>query len=139
MLLKRKALWYFFPWMEVDTTLLNWKVSFGRSFKFHSDLLFKSNETKFFLFFYREIILYWKKTSCYDDWNTFLYSFSISVVQCEYPSRQKNISQVSQLFSNNGSIEKWHKFKREYDLHQNYYFQWVQLIESYSRKIEIYD
>ena len=34
---------------------------FGRSFKFHSNLLFKSNKTKFFQSFYREIILYWEK------------------------------------------------------------------------------
>ena len=51
---------------------------------------------------------------------------------------EKNINQVTQLFNNNGSIEKWHKFRREYNLHENY-FQWVQLIDSYSRKMEIYD
>ena len=34
--------------------------SFASSFKFHSNLLFKGNKTKFFPFFYREIILYWK-------------------------------------------------------------------------------
>ena len=35
--------------------------SFGRSFKFHSNLLFKSNQTNFSPSFYWEIILYWKK------------------------------------------------------------------------------
>ena len=35
--------------------------SLGTSFKFHSNLLFKSNKTKFFPSFYREIILNWKK------------------------------------------------------------------------------
>ena len=50
---------------------------------------------------------------------------------------EKNINYVSQLFKNNGSIKKWHEFKREYDLHQNSYFQWVQLIDC-SRKMEIY-
>ena len=29
-----------------------------------------------------------------------------------------------------GTIKKWHEFKREYDLHETYYFQWVQLIDS---------
>ena len=24
-------------------------------------------------------------------------------------------------------LKTWHKFKREYDLHENSYFQWVQL------------
>ena len=28
-----------------------------------------------------------EKTSCYDDWNTLLYSVLISVLQCEYPGR----------------------------------------------------
>ena len=75
--------------MEVDTThYLIEKYPLGRSFKCHSDLLFKSNKATLLTSFYREIILYWKKTSCYDDWNTFLYSVSISVVQCEYPGRQ---------------------------------------------------
>ena len=34
----------------------------------------------------------------------------------------------------NGSIKKWHKFKRRYDLPQNSYFQWVQLIDSIPEK-----
>ena len=42
---------------------------------------------------------------------------------------EKNINRVSQFFKNNGSIKKWHEFKREYDLHQNSYFQLVQLID----------
>ena len=40
---------------------------------------------------------------------------------------EKNINYVSQLFNNIDSIKKWHKFKGEYNLHQNSYFQWVQL------------
>ena len=35
------------------------------------------------------------------------------------------------------SLKKWHEFKREYDLHENSYFQFVQLID-YSRKMELY-
>ena len=48
--------------------------------------------------------------------------------------KQKNINYISELFNNSGSIKKWHKFKREYDLHQNSYFQWVQLIDSIPEK-----
>ena len=47
---------------------------------------------------------------------------------------EKNIHYVSQLFNNNGPIKKLHEFKREYDLHDNYYFQWVQLAESIPEK-----
>ena len=47
---------------------------------------------------------------------------------------QKNINYVSLLFKNNGSIKQWHEFKGEYDLHQNSYFQLVQLTESITGK-----
>ena len=48
-----------------DNSFHEWKLiplyliekSFGTSFKFHSNLLFKSNKTKFFPSFYRQIIL----------------------------------------------------------------------------------
>ena len=64
------------------------------------------------------------------------YNVNIQVDKTSIPfSRfsEKNINQVSQLFNDNSSIEKWHKFRKEYYLNQNY-FQWVQLIDSYSRK-----
>ena len=35
---------------------------------------------------------------------------------------EKNSHYVSQLFNDNGSIKKWYEFKREYDLHVNFYF-----------------
>ena len=52
-----------------DKSFHEWKLiplyviekSFGRSFKFHSNLVFKSNKTKFSPSFYREIFFYWKK------------------------------------------------------------------------------
>ena len=47
---------------------------------------------------------------------------------------KKNIHYVSQLFNNNGSIKKWHKSKKEYDLHEHSYFQWVQLVDSIPEK-----
>ena len=40
------------------------------------------------------------------------------------------INYVSQIFSDNGSIKKWHEFKREYNLHAYSYFQQIQLIDS---------
>ena len=47
---------------------------------------------------------------------------------------EKNVNYVSQLFNNNGSIKKWHKFKTEYNLHQNSYFQCIQFIDSIPEK-----
>ena len=44
---------------------------------------------------------------------------------------EKNINYVSQLVSNsNGSIKKLHEFQREYNVHENFYFQWIQFIDS---------
>ena len=43
---------------------------------------------------------------------------------------EKSINYVSQLFSDNGSIKKWHESKREYNLHKISYFKWLQLVDS---------
>ena len=57
-------------------------------------------------------------------------------VQVDIPSvyflkfSEKNINYVFQLFSGNGSIKQWHEFKREHNLHECFYFQWLQLIDS---------
>ena len=135
-----------------DNSFHEWKLiplyliekSFGKSFKFHSNLLFKSNKTKFFPSFYRKIFLYWKKhlimmteiPSCilsqYLWYNANIQIDKTSIHFSRFS--EKNINYVSQLFNNNGSIKKWHKFKREYNLHQNSYFQWVQLIDSIPEK-----
>ena len=45
-------------------------------------------------------------------------------------SSEKTIDCISQLFSDNGSIKKWHEFKREYNLHESSYFKWLQLVDS---------
>ena len=47
-----------------------------------------------------------------------------------------NISYISELFSGNGSIKQWHDFKRERNLHESFYFQWLQLIDSIPQKME---
>ena len=41
---------------------------------------------------------------------------------------EKNINYVSQLLNDNGSIKQWHESKREHNLHESFYFQWLQLI-----------
>ena len=57
-------------------------------------------------------------------------------IQVDYSSvyflkfSEKNINYVSQHFSDNGSIKKWHEFKREHNLHESFCFQWLQLIDS---------
>ena len=95
---------------------------FGPSFKFHLNLLFKSDKDKFSPSFCREITLNRKKISCYDDWNTFLHFVSVSVVETsvEYPGGWnicsfltvfwKNMNYALQFFSDNGYIKKWYEF-----------------------------
>ena len=51
---------------------------------------------------------------------------------------EKNVYYVSQLGSDNGSIKRWQGFKREYDLHESSYFQWVQLIDSTPERWSVY-
>ena len=43
---------------------------------------------------------------------------------------EKCINYVFQHFSDNRSIKQWHEFKRDYNLHESFYFQWLQLKES---------
>ena len=114
-----------------------------RAFKklyFHCGSLKKRNlGTKFFPSFYREIILCWKNhltmmteiPSCilsqYLCCNANIQVDNTSIQFSRFS--EKNINRVSQIFKNNGSIKKWHELKRECDLHQNSYFQLVQLID----------
>ena len=43
---------------------------------------------------------------------------------------EESINYVSQLFSDNGSIKKWHEFKKECNLHESSHFKWLQLVGS---------
>ena len=47
---------------------------------------------------------------------------------------EKSISYVSQLFSDNSSIKKWHEFKREYNIHESSYFKWLLEIDSLPKR-----
>ena len=92
----------------------------------------------------REIILYWKNhlammteiPSCilsqYMWYNANIQVDKTSIQFSRFS--EKNVNYVSQRFNNNGSIKKWHEFKRKYNLHQNSYFQWAQLIDSIPEK-----
>ena len=43
---------------------------------------------------------------------------------------EKNINYVSQLSRPDGSIKTWHELKIEHELHENSYFQWLQVISA---------
>ena len=131
-----------------DNSFHEWKLiplyliekSFGASFKFHSNILFKSNKIKFFPSFYKQIILNWKKhlaiiteePSCilsqYLWYNRRIQVDNSSVYFLMFS--EKKINYASQLFSDNGSIKQWHEFKTEHNLDESFCFQWLQLIDS---------
>ena len=135
----------FYEWKLIPLYLI--EKSFGIAFKFHSNLLFKSNKINFFLSFYRQIIFNWKKhlamitkvPSCMLS----QYLWHKRSIQVDNSSvyflkfSEKNINYVSQLFSDNGSIKQWHEFKREDNLHGSFYFQWLQLIDSIPQRWKI--
>ena len=50
---------------------------------------------------------------------------------------KKDINYVSQLFSDNESIKQWQEFKREHNLHESFYFQWLELIDSIPQRWKI--
>ena len=50
---------------------------------------------------------------------------------------EKNINYVSQLFSDNGSINQWHEFKREHNLHESF-FSMATINRLYSTKMDNY-
>ena len=128
-----------------DNSFHEWKLIpikkyFGRSFKFHSNLFFRRNKIKFFPSFYKEIFLYWKKyltrkpeiPSCilsqYLWYNNNIQVEKNSIYLVRFS--EKNINYVSQLFRLEGSIKTWHELKTEHKLHENFYFQWLQLISA---------
>ena len=143
--IKRLYVNSFHEWKLIPPYLI--EKSFGTSFKLPSNLLIKSNKTKFFPSFYRQIILNWKKClamitevpssilSQYLWYNRSIQVNSSSVYFLKFS--KKNINYVSQLFSDNGSIKQWHEFKREHNLHESVYFQWLQLVDSIPQRGKI--
>ena len=116
------------------------KKSCGSSFKINSNLFFKRNKSNFFLSFYKENFIYWEKyltrkpeiPSCtlsqypwYNE-NTQVDKNSICLVRFS----EKNINYASQPFRPNGSIKKWHELNTEHVLHENSYFQQLQMISA---------
>ena len=116
------------------------KRFFGSSIKFHSNLLFKTNKIKFFPSFYRKIFLYWKRyltkkpeLPCCILSQYLWYNKNVEVDNnSTYLVRflEKVVNYVSQLFQPDGSNKTLHEIKTEYKLHENSYFQWLQLISA---------
>ena len=117
---------------------------FGSSIKFHSSLLFKRNKPNFSHLSIEKLFCTKKKhfaitneiPSCILSQHLW-YNVNIQVNKTSIQfSRfsETNIHYVSQFLNDNGSIKQWHEFRAKYNLHENSYFQWLQLIDSITEK-----
>ena len=131
MLLGKKIVWRFFPWME-SNTVETLKKSFGSHFKFHSNLLFNISCINNFPSFYLDIFCNWKKNfstnpetpSCILSqylWFNKIIIVDNSYVNCTNFSNE-NINFMSDLVNENCNFKSWKTLKNEYHLDNKLYF-----------------
>ena len=131
-----------------DNSFHQWKViplffinkTFGEHFKFHSNLDFRDDTVKCFPSFYKSMSLDWKKIffvnpcvpSCIQNLVLWFNKFiQINRKPAFYKKFSlNNINFLMQLVDRNGFFKNWHTVKHEYDLQNNLYFQWMQLINA---------
>ena len=97
-----------------------------------------------FLFFYRNIFRYWSQyfTVSPDLPSCILSSFlwhNKDILISNKPMYFKhfynnNLNYVTQLFDDTGNTKEWMKLKHEFNLNNNLYFKWTQLIHSIPQK-----
>ena len=131
MLLGKKIVWRFFPWME-SNTVETLKKSFGSHFKFHSNLLFNISCINNFPSFYLDIFCNWKKNfsnnpetpSCI--LSQYLWFNKIIIVDNSYVNftnfSNENINFMSDLVNENCNFKSWKTLKNEYHLDNKLYF-----------------
>ena len=129
-----------------DNSFHQWKViplffinkTFGEHFKFHSD--FSDDTVKCFPSFYKSMFLKWKiffyVNPCVPSCilNQVLWFNKVIQINRKAVFYKKfslnNINFLMQLVDKNGSFKNWHTVKHEYDLQNNLYFQWMQLVNA---------
>ena len=108
-------------------------------------LSFKNNQSKSFPFFYREIIMSWKKHLVW--WARYLLGFFFNM--CGTMRVYRWIKSLSIFYSFPIKLcfaTSWvtmvplkngmNLIRKEYNLHKNYYFQWIQLIDSIPERLK---
>ena len=115
---------FFHEWKIIPLHLLN--KCFGPSFKFHSNLHFKSKLLKQFPSFYKQILMNWKKyfiaspitpsgiLSQFIWYNSYIKIDSKAVYFKTFLT--KSINFVTQLFNTDGSVKRWNFLKTDYAL-----------------------
>ena len=131
-----------------DDNVHDWKVipkflihkSFCQKFIFHSNLVFNDALLKNFPPFYKSIFINWKNLfssspnipSCIlSEFLWFNKHINIGNENIFFKSfSEKNINFVNSIVADNGSFKKWEIIKNEYDLKNQDYFHYIQLIDA---------
>ena len=113
-------------------------VTFGQHFKFHSNLSCDAKLLTSFPVFFKNIFCYWSQhftvspelPSCI--LSTSLW-YNKDILISNKPIYFKHFSNnnqnyVTQLFNDTGNTKEWMKLKEEFNLNNNLYFKWMQLI-----------
>ena len=137
-----------------DQNFHEWKViplhlfciTFGQNFKFHSNLSYDTKWLTIFPVFYKKNFRYWSQH--------FTFAFSLEFPSCilsfflwynkdilisNKPMYFKHFSNnnrnyVTQLFDDTGNTKQRIKLKQEFNLNNNLYFKWMQLLHSIPQK-----
>ena len=131
-----------------DDNFHEWKIiplyliekTFGKTFKFHSNLSFNRSNLLSFPDCYKEMFLTWKNTfshisdisSCIKSqflwFNDFLKIENETFHFKEFS--ENNINFIYHLFKDDGVLKPWIELKQEFSLNNNLFFKWVQLCDS---------
>ena len=128
----------FHEWKIIPLHLI--RITLGQNFKFHSNLSYDTKLLTSFPVFYKNIFRYWSQhfTVSPDLPSCILSSFlwyNKDILISNKPIYFKhfsnnNLNYVTQLFDDTGNTKEWMKLKHEFNLNNNLYFKWMQLIHS---------
>ena len=132
----------FHEWKIIPLHLI--RITLGQNFKFHSNLSYDTKLLTSFPVFYKNIFRYWSQhfTVSPDLPSCILSSFlwhNKDILISNKPIYFKhfsnnNLNYVTQLFDDTGNTKEWMKLKHEFNLNNNLYFKWMQLIHSIPQK-----
>ena len=132
----------FHEWKIIPLHLI--RITLGQNFKFHSNLSYDTKLLTSFPVFYKNIFRYWSQhfTVSPDLPSCILSSFlwyNKDILISNKPIYFKhfsnnNLNYVTQLFDDTGNTKEWMKLKHEFNLNNNLYFKWMQLIYSIPQK-----
>ena len=116
------------------------KQTFGEIFKYHTNLYFRKSFVRSLPCFYQQIFFDWQEQfyTLPDNTSGMLNQFiwfnryiKIGNYSIFFKAFSvKNVNFIINLFNNDGTIKKWESFRLEYDLQNNFHFQWMQIVSA---------